>query len=63
MTMMIIWAYMYDRDKAYDGYVEGCVDAATDRGWTDRAEDTAFPARPAVDSRIGIVPVSKAPPL
>ena len=60
---MIIWACMYDRDKAYDGHLEGCVDPTADRGWSDRAEDGAFPARPAVDSRIGIVPVSKAPPL
>ena len=71
MTMMTMWASMtmmimydnYVRDEAYDGHLEGCVDPAIDRGWTDRAQDGALPARPAVDRRVIIIPVSKAPPL
>ena len=79
MTMMIMWASMmimlacimtmmimyddYDRYEAYDGHLEGCVDPAVDRGWTDRAQDGILPARSAVDRSVVIIPVSKVPPL
>jgi len=72
MTMMIMWVCLmtmmimyddYDRDEAYDEHLEGCVDPAIDRGWTDRAQDGALPARPAVDRRVVIIPVSNVPPL
>ena len=72
MTMMTMWVHimtmmiMYDnyvRDEAYDGHLEGCVDPAVDRGWTDRAQDGVIPARPAVDRSVVIIPVSEAPPL
>jgi hypothetical protein len=53
----------YDRDEAYDGHLEGCVDPTIDRGWTDRAKNGVIPARPAVDRRVVIIPVSKASPL
>ena len=53
----------YDRDEAYDGHLEGCLDPAIDRGWTDRAQDGVIPTRPAVDRHVVIIPVSKAPPL
>ena len=70
--MMIMWACMltmmimyddYDRYEAYDGHLEGCIDPTVDRGWTDSAQDGILPARPAVDRRVVIIPVSKAPPL
>ena len=71
MTMMTMWVsmtmmIMYDnfvRDEAYDGHIEGCVDPAIDRGWTDRAQDGVIPTRPVVDRSVVIIPVSKAPPL
>ena len=71
MTMMTMWVSMtmmimydnYVRDEAYDGHLEGCVDPAIDRGWTDRAQDGILPARSAVDRSVVIIPVSKVPPL